>query len=426
MEPLHRRSLLKVGTAGLLGLSLSDWLALEAKAKQEPSRPKATGMILVWLSGGPATIDMWDPKPEAPAEFRGEFETIESAIPGIRLTEPLARTAKVLDQCVLVRSLGHGLPAHGPGTQYVMTGNLPNPAREFPSLGSLTAYSLPPRQGMPPYVTLGRAEGDQAGDLGAAWNPFEVAASPSSGQQKVPGVSLPDTLPVAEFEKRNKLRRILEESFQSRDNQPVATGMTGFQEQAVDILRSNRIGRAFDIAEEPQSIRDLYGRTRLAQDALRARRLIEAGARFVTITLSGFDTHSNNFNTLRNQLLPAVDAALAGLVTDLKERGLLETTLVCCLGEFARTPRVNGQAGRDHWSRSMAAFLAGGGLKQGQVHGATDKRGESPITTPHTPDDLAQTLLHCLTGSRNLVLNLPSGRDVAAWKNGTVIDAIAR
>ncbi len=424
MHPLHRRSLLKVGTAGLLGLSLSDWLAWEAQAASSEKRAK--GMILVWLSGGPATIDMWDPKPEAPAEFRGEFETIESSVPGIRLTEPLAKSAKILDRCVLIRSLGHGLPAHGPGTQYVMTGNLPNPAREFPSLGSIAAYSLSPRQGMPPYVTLGRAEGDQAGDLGAAWNPFEVAIGPTPVNQKVPGVSLPDVLPLAEFDKRDQLRRVFDVSFQSRKNQAVAQGMTGFQEQAVDILRSNRIGRAFDIAEEPQSVRDLYGGARLAQDALRARRLIEAGARFVTLTMAGFDTHSNNFIALRNQLLPAVDAALSGLVTDLEQRGLLETTLVCCLGEFARTPRINNQAGRDHWSRSMSAFLAGGGLKTGQVHGATDKRGEAPTTTPLTPDDLAQTLLFCLTGSKNLALNLPSGRAVPAWKNGTVIDAVIR
>jgi hypothetical protein len=204
----------------------------------------------------------------------------------------------------------------------------------------------------------------------------------------------------------------------------VAQGISGFQEQAVEILRSNRIAQAFDITLEPQSLRDLYGPLRLAQDALRARRLIEAGARFVTITFSGFDTHANNFTALRNQLLPAVDAALSGLVTDLKQRGLLESTLVCCLGEFARTPRVNNQAGRDHWSRSMAAFLAGGGLKRGQVHGQTDKRGESPITTPHSPDDLAQTLLSCLTGSKNLTLHLPTGRDVPAWNNGRVIDAI--
>lgn len=424
MSAPHRRSFLQVGTAGLLGLSLADWLALEAQAKDDSSAPKALGMILVWLAGGPATIDMWDPKPEAPAEFRGEFATIESAIPGVSLTEHLAKTAKILDQCVLVRSLSHGLPAHGPGTQYVMTGNLPNPAREFPSLGSIAAYTLSPRRGMPAYVTLGRVEGDQAGDLGAAWNAFEVATRPSQSEKKVPGVSLPDVLPVAEFEKRDQLRRLLDESFQSRSHQAVPQGMTGFQEQAVDILRSNRIARAFDIAEEPQAIRDLYGPTRLAQDALRARRLIEAGARFVTITLTGFDTHANNFNALRNQLLPAVDAALSGLISDLQQRGQLQSTLVCCLGEFARTPRINNQAGRDHWSRSMAAFLAGGGLKGGQAYGSTDKRGESPITSPHTPDDLAQTLFTCLTGQSDLALRLPSGRDVPAWKNGTVIKAI--
>ena len=426
MSQIGRRSTLKVGAAGLLGLGLSDWLALEARAKDEASGSKASGMILIWLAGGPATIDMWDPKPDAPAEFRGEFETIETKVPGVRLTEPLARTAKILDRCVLVRSLGHGLPAHGPGTQYVMTGNLPGPAREFPSLGSISAYSLSPRRGMPPYVTLGQTPGDQAGDLGVTWNPFEVAPSRTPGNQKVPGVSLPEALPVAEFEKRDQLRRLLDENFQSKDNQAVVRGISGFQEQAVEILRSDRIGRAFDLTDEKPAIRDLYGRSRLAQDALKARRLIEAGARFVTIALGGFDTHSNNFNTLRNRLLPGVDAALAGLVADLDQRGLLDSTLVCCLGEFGRTPRVNGDAGRDHWSRSMAVFLAGGGLKTGSLYGATDKRGQNPITTPHTPDDLAATLLYLLTGNREIQLDLPSGRTVPAWKSGAVIDAISR
>ncbi|MCA9071642.1 MAG: DUF1501 domain-containing protein, partial [Planctomycetaceae bacterium] len=153
MSQIGRRSLLQVGTAGVLGLGLSDWLALETQAKPESSRQKAKGMILIWLGGGPSTIDMWDPKPNAPSEFRGEFDCIETAVPGVHLTEPLAKVAKVLDRCVLLRSLSHGLPAHGPGTQYVMTGNLPNPAREYPSLGSVAAYSLSPQQGMPPYIT---------------------------------------------------------------------------------------------------------------------------------------------------------------------------------------------------------------------------------------------------------------------------------
>jgi hypothetical protein len=425
MNRTTRRSFLQIGSAGLLGLGLSDWLRLEASGGENKSpSPKATGMILIWLGGGPATIDMWDPKPEAPAEYRGEFGTIGTAIPGVRLSEPLQRTAGILEKCVLIRSLSHGLPVHDPATRYMMTGNLPSPARNSSSLGSITARSLPSRKGMPAYVTLNRIEGEGAGDLGPAWNPFEIPPSQLASEQSLPGVSLPDSLPIAEFERRNQLRQVFDASFGPPDSQSAAAGLLGFQEQAVDILRSDRIGRALDVTQEPEATRDLYGRTALAQNALRACRLIEAGARFVTVGMTGFDTHSDNFNTLRNRLLPAVDQTLAALITDLDQRGLLETTLICCVGEFARTPRVNNQAGRDHWSRSMAALLAGGGLKRGEVYGATDKRGLAPITSPHTPGDLAATLLYCLTGQEKLTVDLPSGRNILAIQNGKAISSL--
>lgn len=415
-----RRGFLQVGSSGLLGLGLAD--LLHAESTLPMYRPRATSLILVWLGGGPATIDMWDPKPDAASEVRGEFAAIPTALPGIQFSEHMANTAKILDRSVLVRSLHHNIPDHVPGAQYVMTGNKPSAALEYPSIGSLAARLLPGCAGMPPYSTIGSAANSGAGFLGAAFDPFRVAAATrSETPAALNGVVLPESMTRQQLDDRRKFRDIFNARFLSRHAEADLVGtLSKFQQDAYEILASNRIGRAFDVASEPESIRKLYGESELGRGALVARRLVEAGARFVTVGTNDWDTHANNFQTLRREL-PPLDLALGGLICDLEERGMLDETLVVCGGEFGRTPLVNGTAGRDHWSRAMTFFLSGGGLKSGYVHGGTDARGFDPSDAGCSPDDLGATILSLLGFSAHHKVHTTAGRPVELFKNGAPI-----
>ena len=339
-ERFHRRDFLKIGSAGLLGLTLPDVLRLEAQsAPAARAKRKATSVIMVWLAGAPATIDMWDLKPNAPENIRGDFKPIKSSAPGVLISEHLPKTAKVMDKCALVRSLNHNIPEHGVGTLYMTTGNRPSPTLDYPSLGSLAARVLKDSPGVPSYVTfrnIGFA--GNAGYLGAAYNPFEVEGSPERGQLKVKGVSLPVGFSLKDLENRNKLLERFDEDFKKLDQADLPSSLDKFHQQALDILRSDKTWKAFDLTKEPDGVRDRYGRSAFGQSALAARRLVEAGVRFVTIGFGGWDTHGNNFGTLRFQLLPQLDATLSALIADLDSRKLLDSTIVYCAGEFGRTP----------------------------------------------------------------------------------------
>ncbi len=428
-EGFHRRDFLKVGSAGLLGLALPDLLRARASAGGPAARGKlATGVIQVWLSGGPSTIDMWDPKPEAPEEYRGEFRAIATSAPGVSISEHLPALAKVMGRCALVRSLGHTITAHGPGTAYMASGNRPASAAEHPALGSLAAKLLPGRPGVPPYVTFS-ALGDGAPGVGPGFagpecGPFAVEGDPGSGSLQARGVSLPDGFSLGDLEDRRKLQARFDRGLRAEDSGGLMSGLDGFGRQAAEILRSDRVRSALDLSREAASTRDDYGRTPIGQGALAARRLIEAGARFVTLGFGGWDTHVDNFRALRDRQLPPLDRALSALIRDLAARGLLDETLVVCAGEFGRTPRVNPSAGRDHWSRSMAALLAGGGIQGGATHGATDGRGLAPAVDPCSPDDLAATIFHRLGFNPRHEVATPSGRPIAIFRDGRVLDRL--
>jgi hypothetical protein len=426
-DGVHRRDFLRIGSAGLLGLGLADWLRLKARA--EPGRGRATGVVLFWLAGAPATIDMWDLKPDAPEAIRGEFRPIATAAPGIAVCEHLPRLAGVTDRCTLVRSLHHSISAHEPGTTYMMTGNRPSAALEYPSLGSLAARLLPARSGVPPYLTFAdQREGATyggAGYLGPAYGPFAIEGHPGREGLRAQGVSLPNGFSLRSLEDRDGLRRRFDEGLKGLDESPVGTSLDGFHQQALDILRSDRVRAAIDLDRESPALRDAYGRTDLGQAALAARRLIEAGARFVTIGVVGWDTHAGNFRALRDALLPPLDRALAMLVRDLSARGLMDETIVLCTGEFGRTPRINNAAGRDHWSRSMAVLLAGGGFPPGTVFGATDPHGTAPSRDACSPDDLAATVFHHLGIGPKHEIASGSGRPIAAFREGMVLPALA-
>lgn len=415
-HPQSRRSFLRVGSAGLLGLNLANILRSES---QRESPNKTTSVILVWLGGGPATIDMWDPKPNAPEEIRGEFQSIKTSATGVMVSEHLARTAKVMDRCSLVRSLHHSIPAHGPGTQYLMTGNRPNPALTYPSIGALSSSLLPSSSGVPAYITFHRNAYAGAGYLGAAHNPFEVTTT--NGKFDFRGVSLPDGFTAAELKHRVALQRKFERRFRQLDETEIAASLDEFQRSAFDILLGDKIRKAFDLNQESTATREAFGTQALGRNALAARRLVEAGARFVTIGMNGWDTHADNFTALRNRLLPPVDQALSALISDLDSRGLLDNTIVYCAGEFGRTPQINRAAGRDHWARSMSVLISGGKFRRGYVHGKTDKEGMAPVEQDCSPDDITATIMQSLGIAPDREVQTMTGRPVVIMRQGEVI-----
>jgi len=435
-EGFNRRDFLQIGAAGMLGLSLTDVLRQEAKAKAIPSRTvkhAAKSVILVWLAGGPATIDMWDNKPDAPEGIRGEFKSINTKAVGMQLAEPLPMMASIGDKISVVRSLHHTIPSHAPATVFMTTGNKPTAALQYPSIGSIVSKLLPVDAGVPPYVSFADLRNGLAGGsgyLGTSYNPFIVEGN-AGGRGKnaggaalrVRGISLPTNFSLSELEQRDQLLRRFDERFKALDNSTdLVGGLDTFHQQALDILRSDKTQVAFDLSKETDSVRERYGLDAFGQSALASRRLIEAGVRFTTISIGGWDTHGDNFKTLKTTLLPQLDKVHSALITALDERTMLESTVVMCAGEFGRTPKVNAKAGRDHWARSMACVLAGGGIKRGSVHGSTDASGMAPATDAVTPDDVAATIFHQLGIDSNTELNTPTGRPVQLFREGHVIE----
>jgi hypothetical protein len=426
-EGFYRRDFLKIGAAVLPGLGLAELLRSQARAS-EPARSTAKSVIFIWLGGGPATIDMWDMKPDAPENIRGDFSAIRTKVPDLRICEFLPETAKVADRCVVVRSLHHNVPAHGPGTVFMATGHAPTPAIEHPSIGSLAAKVLPATAGVPAYVSIGapRTEGYDwgAGYLGPSYNPFEVEQAAAPGRARTDGMSLPEGFSVGQLENRRKLRDVFDARFKALDSSDIPASLDRFGQQALDILRSDRTRKAFDLDRETGQIRDAYGRNPFGQSVLTSRRLIEAGARFVTVGLGGWDTHSDGFRAMRTRLLPQLDKGLGTLIGDLDTRGLLRSTVVYCAGEFGRTPTVNRAGGRDHWARSMAVLLAGGGLSQGLVYGGTDAFGQAPDSDDCMPADIAATLFHLLGVEPSREVITPTGRPMAIFREGRVLEKL--
>lgn len=436
-EGFSRRNFLKVGSAGLLGLTLPQLLRLEAKASAAPTaghrqERRATSVIMVWLAGGPATIDMWDLKPGAPDGIRGEFRQIPTTAPGVHISEHLPRMARVLDRCTVVRSIAHTIPSHGPATVFMTTGNKPTPAVQYPSLGSLMTRLLPAAPGVPPYVSFSELRNGGAGGsgyLGTAYNPFIVEGAGGRGRGRgdtaalrVRGITLPTGFTLEQLENRDRLLRDFDRGFGALDRSADLTdGLDAFHRQALEILRSDRTREAFNLDRENDGLVARYGTSSFGRGALAARRLVEAGVRFVTVSIGGWDTHGQNFNTLRSRLLPQLDQTLSALIEDLDSRGLLESTIVYCAGEFGRTPRINRNVGRDHWSRSMAVVLAGGGIRRGYAHGTTDTQGMAPANDPCTPDDVAATIFQRLGIDPHRELMTPTGRPIQLFREGRVV-----
>ena len=421
---LCRRHFLRVGTIPLLGLELSKLLASESS---QPAKSNAKNIILVWLDGGPSTIDMWDLKPEAKVEIRGEFKSISTAADGVQICEHLPRMAKQMGRCTLVRSVWHTIAEHGQGSEYVLTGNPITPALRYPSIGSIVSSQVNSDTGrqVPSYMDLTASDVGQSGYLGSSHNPFivdrflERRLSESSDE-----FALTEGIAIADLTRRRELLAKIEDGFRRFDKTARADEMTVFQQQALDILTAGRTRDALDVQQESRAVIQAYGGSPLGLNALAARRLVQAGVRFVTIGMSGWDTHDQNFSRLRNNQLPQLDQALAALIQDLDDHGLMKETIVYCAGEFGRTPSINGQGGRDHWAQSMSVLLAGGGFKPGFAYGSTDKSGSHPDTGACSPADVNATLLNQLGIPPETELTTRSGRPMPLFREARILQEV--
>jgi hypothetical protein len=435
-DGVSRRDVLHAGFLTAFGLGLADFLRLRAVGAEEDPREKpgrATSCILIWLDGGPSHIDTFDPKPAAPSEVRSQFGVIATNVPGLRICEHLPLTARTMGDVALIRSLTHELGNHDTGTRFLLTGHRPVPSLEYPSLGSLAAHAAGFEGAMPPYVAIpGDAVGGDSGAAGPGYLPRACSAF-SAGREsgRVPDLDPPGGVSLERVERRREmLRRV--DAFSRRVEEGAATrSRDAFYEQAYRLIASPAAKAAFDVSREEPAARARYGGGRLGTSCLLARRLIEAGARFVTVVDAGWDTHQQIFRELPDSRfpgsgkLPALDRAYSALVADLKERGLLETTLVLLLGEFGRTPKLNALAGRDHWPRAGFACLAGGGVQGGRIIGATDARGEAPADRPVSPPDLAFTVLRLLGIDPARELTTPAGRPVRILGEGSFIGEVS-
>src|SRR5262249_26583516 len=369
-----------------------------------------------------------------PEGIRGEFKPIDTKASGIQIAEHLPKMAGVIDKVTIVRSLFHTIPSHGPATVFMTTGNKPTPALQYPSLGSLCSKLLKTERGVPPYVTFNdiRGQAGQSGYLGTAYNPFTVEGAGGGGKGgganfslRVRGITLPQGFSLEDLDKREKLLDSFDKGLADLDkNADLVDGLDTFHRQALEILRSDKTKKAFLLGQESQELRERYTTAPFGTGLLAARRLVEAGVRFVSIAVGGWDTHGQNFQTLKTRNLPALDQPLATLISDLAERGLLDSTIVMVAGEFGRTPKINKNSGRDHWARSMACVLAGGGFKRGYAHGTTDVQGMQPATLACTPDDVSSTIFQCLGIDPHMELQTHTGRPVQLFREGKVVDKL--
>ncbi len=424
-DGINRRDVLRAGLLGAAGLGLSDYLRLAEGG--EVNNATATAAIFINLAGGPSHLDSFDPKPAAPAEYRGEFKPIATNVPGIEICEHLPRLAQCADKFALLRGVTHTLTEHQMGTKYLNTGNRPLPSLEFPGYGAVVSKELSSPKDLPPFVAIPKTP-QVAGMLGVEYAPFSTQTTPRALQPfTVRGISVGRGLTIEKIERRQRLLNDLEQSFREYEkDSSLLRDLDRFSQRAHDILSSPRASRAFDTSQESTSIAGLFPDHPFAQSCLLAQRLVEAGVRFVSIDHGGWDTHDKIFTDMKSKLLPELDSGLAGLLTALDQKGLLATTTVFVTGEFDRTPKVSSdRVGRDHYPRAMFVLLAGGGIKGGQVIGASDARGEAPADgRGMSPDDVAASFYRTLGIDAAKEYRTPTGRPVAIVRYGAPIPSL--
>ncbi|MFM8173570.1 MAG: DUF1501 domain-containing protein [Pirellulaceae bacterium] len=438
---MRRRDLLKLGVGGLAGGSFTELLRMRqlcASEGQLDTSRKPSSCILIWMDGGPTHFETFDPKPDAPAEIRGEFRPISTSVPGIQISEHLPRLAAMADKYAIIRSVCHNQGNHGAGNHYMMTGappRIPVGCGAFvsfhPSLGSVAAYERRAPHGLPAYFSMpsmSRSGGPNF--LGASYAPFVVGGDPNSKGFRVRDVELPSGIDGNRFTSRRDLRKLVDRMprFDAPAVADPVVALDSHVQKGVDLVTTPQAQAAFDIEQEPESLRDAYGRNGFGQRALLARRLVEAGVPFVTLYDGGWDHHSDLFGALKKRL-PEWDQTVATLISDLDSRGLLETTMVIALGEFGRTPKIStlpGQtlAGRDHWANAMSILFAGGGTPGGQVIGATDRQGHSAVQRVLGPENFVSTVYRKMGIDPGKIYHTLEGRPVHLVSDSTPISEL--
>jgi hypothetical protein len=410
---------------GGLGLTLANLLELRhAQAQQKHYdfvEAKADSVIHVFLPGGIAHQETFDPKPYSPIEYRGEIGSIKTST-GELVSETIPQLAKIADRYAIIRSMTHGEAAHERGTQNMFTGYKPSPALEYPSFGSVISHEYGPKNNLPPYVCIPNQPNIYAGCgyLSSSFSPFNLGADPASGGFKVRDLSLPGGVTDERFARRRSALEAVNYYFSQRDKSDNVGAMNTFYERAYSMVSSPQAREAFDIEKEDPKLRDRYGRNAAGQRMLMARRLVEAGVRMVTLTFGGWDMHTSITPGMRSQM-PALDQALATLLLDLEERGSLKRTLVMVSSEFGRTPKINQTAGRDHWPKVFSVLLAGGGIKGGMIHGMSDATAAEPELDPVSPGDLATTMYYQLGIIADKELMAPGDRPIEIVDGGQLI-----
>ena len=428
-----RRDFVQVGLSAALGLGFTDILRLRAQAATAMGKasPDEVRCILIWLDGGPTHYETFDPKPDAPSDIRGDFKPIPTRVPGIHFCETVPHLAKAADKFTVIRSICHNDPNHGGGNHYMMTG-APTPVPVgcgafvtfHPSLGSVVSHHRGIRNGLPAYMTLpNESRSGGPNFLGAQHAPFVIGGNPNSEGFKVRDVVLPSGLSEGRASTRRELRTSLDRMVRIADKaaEDPALGFDSFYQQGTDLISSQAAQAAFDVSREPEKVRDAYGRTDFGQRLLLCRRLVEVGVSFVTCYYGGWDHHVDIFKSLKETYMPKLDQGLAALIRDLDDRGLLDSTLVVCLGEFGRTPKINERAGRDHWPHAMSVLMAGAGCPRGAVIGATDVKGAYANENVHSPEDFACTLYTKMGIDPKQVLHTNTGRPVQLVNGGSPI-----
>ena len=434
-EGMTRRSSLQLGLGALFGGGLVHGLRLQGHAagSSAANTRRADSCILVWLDGGPTHYETFDPKPTAPAEIRGEFEPIATRIPGVHFSKHLRKLADMADEFSVIRSIRHNQGNHGAGNHYMMTGappRIPVGCGAFvsfhPSLGSVTSWDRGNTGGLPSYFSLPRMSRSGGPNfLGAEYAPFVVSDNPNSSGFRVRDVALPRGLTGERFSSRTQLRGLVDNMVRMSDRaagDPVVE-LDQYYEQGHRLITSRNAQKAFDIAAEPDAVRDEYGRNSFGQRALLARRLVEAGVPFITLYEGGWDHHRDIFNAL-NKRLPTFDHTIATLLGDLNRRGLLDSTLVLVLGEFGRTPKVNDRGGRDHWANAMSVLMAGAGTPGGTIVGATDRAGYSAVDRVLSPENFVSTVYRKMGIDPGQIMYTPQGRPVHLVSDPQPIDEL--
>ena len=419
----RRRFMMEVGGISALGLTLGDFFTRQAMAQDAEKKVKATAQscIHIFMPGGMAHQESFDPKPFAPVEYRGPMNSIDTKIPGCRINEHLKQTAQIADKITICRSMTHGEAAHERGTHNMFTGYKPSPAIIFPSMGSVVSHEFGPRNNLPPYVCVPSMPTNFAGSgyLSSAYGPFSLGADPASGGFQVQDLNLPGGVDMNRFGQRQKLLDAVDTHFAKVEKSDAVGAMDTFYQRAYSLISSQKAREAFNINAEDPKLRDAYGRNTAGQRMLMARRLVEAGVRFVSLSYGGWDFHANITSSASQ--LAEFDQGFSMLVKDLDQRGLLASTVIMISSEFGRTPKINATAGRDHWPKVFSVVLAGGGVKRGFVYGSSDSTASEPENDALSVEDLAHTVYHCLGINAEKKLISPGPRPIDIVRNGALV-----